>query len=695
MIESAIRAERLELPSSPVPVYLWEVPQKPVCVRIPFALIDRLEHEAVESFRSLSSRGSEIGGVLLGGVSPGNPAIVTLQDFELITCDYARGPLYRLSDADLDRFDRAFAQHTAAGRPVVGFFRSHTRKGVQLDPEDITLIDSRFSAPHQIALLIRPFATKPSLAGIFIREDGTVRGESSHKEFPFRSSHLTAMVRGESAAQTERPTATPMPPAAAPSPKPAARAQIVPIASRRDPAPPMPPSEPVAAAPPTPVETPAPVEALAPAPVAPAPAPKVETPKVEAPKVEAPKVEPPKVAAPKVEAPKVEPPKVAAPKVETPEVEAPKVEAPKIVAELSRPVVEPEPAPEMPATVEPETHGSGKLLWIVSAVAAALLAGVLLFVYPGFLMHRGAQSAVTAQQDNSALDLRVQRNGGELVLIWNRDSDVVRNAAHAVLSISDGERQENAQLDIETLRSGTITYTPATGDVVFKLEVTGANQAKTSSALVRALQMRPSPMPQPGTEQASASSAPPEAPATAPAEETAVVEEAAPAKTPDRPLRPFRAESLAQRLRPSTPADLPLAPSVAAARAPGAAPIPALNLGAPLPPPPQPRPASASPFPASPKPVVTGGNIVQAVLISRKDPDYPKIARDAGAKGLVELIATIGVNGRVKSVKVLRGHPMLQKAATDAVMQWVYKPTLLNGVPVEGQVQVSVNFLGR
>jgi protein TonB len=129
---------------------------------------------------------------------------------------------------------------------------------------------------------------------------------------------------------------------------------------------------------------------------------------------------------------------------------------------------------------------------------------------------------------------------------------------------------------------------------------------------------------------------------------------------------------------------------------PGASPISSLNMGAvaPLPPPPRPQPASAASA-AQPKPVVTGGNIVQAQLISKKDPEYPKIARDAGAKGLVELIATIGVDGRVKSVKVQRGHPMLQKAASDAVMQWVYKPTLLNGVPVEGQVQVAVNFVGR
>ena len=74
MTESTVRAERFEPQSSAPLCYTWTVPQKPVSVRIPFALIDRLDHEAVESFRSLHSRGSEIGGLLLGSVSPGDPA---------------------------------------------------------------------------------------------------------------------------------------------------------------------------------------------------------------------------------------------------------------------------------------------------------------------------------------------------------------------------------------------------------------------------------------------------------------------------------------------------------------------------------------------------------------------------------------------------------------------------------------------
>jgi protein TonB len=83
------------------------------------------------------------------------------------------------------------------------------------------------------------------------------------------------------------------------------------------------------------------------------------------------------------------------------------------------------------------------------------------------------------------------------------------------------------------------------------------------------------------------------------------------------------------------------------------------------------------------------------VLVYRRDPDYPKVAQQMGQKGVVELEATIGVDGKVKGVKVLKGPPMLQKAAQEAVMQWVYKPTLLNGTPVENVTHISINFAGK
>ena len=82
------------------------------------------------------------------------------------------------------------------------------------------------------------------------------------------------------------------------------------------------------------------------------------------------------------------------------------------------------------------------------------------------------------------------------------------------------------------------------------------------------------------------------------------------------------------------------------------------------------------------------------MLVYRKDAEYPRIAKQSGAKGTVVVSATIGTDGLIKKVKVVSGHPMLSNAAVEAVKQWRYRPTLLNGSPVESETQVSINFVG-
>src|SRR5579885_1940682 len=170
MSESAARVERLAIAAAAS--YTWKVPQKPIAVRFPLDIIDRLEHEVIESFRSLSSRGSEAGGILYGKIEPGVPALVHVLSYDPVPCDYSRGPLYRLSDTDLLRFSQVMETERHDGLLPVGFYRGHTRKGLSLDPEDVLLLDSKFRDPHAIALLIRPFGNRPSRGGIFFRENG-------------------------------------------------------------------------------------------------------------------------------------------------------------------------------------------------------------------------------------------------------------------------------------------------------------------------------------------------------------------------------------------------------------------------------------------------------------------------------------------------------------------------------------------
>jgi protein TonB len=102
------------------------------------------------------------------------------------------------------------------------------------------------------------------------------------------------------------------------------------------------------------------------------------------------------------------------------------------------------------------------------------------------------------------------------------------------------------------------------------------------------------------------------------------------------------------------------------------------------------------PPPVRQEPVRVGGTIRQPQQTRRVEPVYPQIALMARVQGLVIIEATIGADGRVMNARVLRSMPMLDQAALDAVRQWEYTPTLLNGVPVPVIMTVTVTFqLGR
>lgn len=90
-----------------------------------------------------------------------------------------------------------------------------------------------------------------------------------------------------------------------------------------------------------------------------------------------------------------------------------------------------------------------------------------------------------------------------------------------------------------------------------------------------------------------------------------------------------------------------------------------------------------------------GGDIKPPVRVAYVAPDYPALARAAGVGGIVVLDCTIDRDGHVVDVRVLSGHPLLNEAATSAVRQWRYRPTLLNGVAVPVLMTVTVRFVPR
>lgn len=87
-----------------------------------------------------------------------------------------------------------------------------------------------------------------------------------------------------------------------------------------------------------------------------------------------------------------------------------------------------------------------------------------------------------------------------------------------------------------------------------------------------------------------------------------------------------------------------------------------------------------------------GGQVQAPALVRRVDPEYPALAQAASIDGVVILDAIVDVEGHVQSVTTLRGHPLLARAAIDAVKQWQYQPLLLNGVPTPFELTVSLWF---
>jgi TonB family protein len=144
------------------------------------------------------------------------------------------------------------------------------------------------------------------------------------------------------------------------------------------------------------------------------------------------------------------------------------------------------------------------------------------------------------------------------------------------------------------------------------------------------------------------------------------------------------------------PADGPIAFDVTFVFAPGAEPrmlthgTPAL-VGAPA--------SSIPPVPPPPPPpgwaagaVRVGGNVTQPTKTKHVAPVYPAIAQSAHVQGVVILEAVIGVDGKVQDARILRSIPLLDQAALDAVKQWEFTPTLLNGSPVPVIMTMTVQF---
>jgi len=143
--------------------------------------------------------------------------------------------------------------------------------------------------------------------------------------------------------------------------------------------------------------------------------------------------------------------------------------------------------------------------------------------------------------------------------------------------------------------------------------------------------------------------------------------------SPGLPPPPPAPKSLGRRGPETTAAPLPAAPTLAKQRK---------TTG----------PGVAGTAPPEVAPIRVGGEIEEPRKVRNVRPVYPDAAKESRVQGVVVLECTISPQGKVVEVKTLRSVPLLDEAAIEAVRQWEYTPTLLNGVPVPVVMTVTVNF---
>ncbi len=165
-----------------------------------------------------------------------------------------------------------------------------------------------------------------------------------------------------------------------------------------------------------------------------------------------------------------------------------------------------------------------------------------------------------------------------------------------------------------------------------------------------------------------------------------------PPRVPDRPPEPVSADvpDLSQLVLSDNPGTKGEIPGGIGPGGPGG-PGDAVVVGVP----PAVRVPSPPPVPQRRTPILVSAGVIAAKLIQRVDPVYPPLARQARVQGTVILQILVDEQGNVDEVTVISGNSLLNQAAVDAVQQWHYTPTYLNGAPVPVRATITVNFVLR
>ncbi len=347
---------------------------------------------------------------------------------------------------------------------------------------------------------------------------------------------------------------------------------------------------------------------------------------------------------------------------------------------------EPEPEEEVQARLrliasngEAGDRGLPRTLLAIAA-GVILVAGVSAFLLRDRWLP--SQKTTVPAVASFPLQLAVEPQGNGLMNIrWNPQSASVLQAREGrLVVVESGQQPRIIALEPAQLKIGHVYYQSPAERLEFRLEVVETSGAKAEESVL-ALSSGLTPAP------------PVDAPATkveSPLKVETKVEPPPvvnPPETP-QPSRPaarqftLPPQQSAPQTGPTILPDLPTAVPSGSVVPPGVALPETVNR----------IPVATPQVKEAPRPIRVGGNIQTANLIKKVAPVYPSLAKAARIQGTVRFTATIGKNGAIQNLQLISGPGMLVQAATDAVKQWVYRPMLLNGEPVEVITQLEVVF---
>jgi Gram-negative bacterial TonB protein C-terminal len=182
----------------------------PLAVHLHTQVIIDMNLAIASANRLQPERAEEIGGLLLGRIEypTSSRPIIHIEKFDPIESEHRRGPSYDLSERDKRVLARKLAWWNSHGRKEylrpVGFYRTHTRRGLYLDKDDSVLLVNYFPEPYAVVLLVRPEPGGNSVGGFFFWEDGDMHREATYQEFPFNPAKLP-LVSAPPAPATELP----------------------------------------------------------------------------------------------------------------------------------------------------------------------------------------------------------------------------------------------------------------------------------------------------------------------------------------------------------------------------------------------------------------------------------------------------------------------------------------------------------